>query len=166
MTKPGRPYSEPNRELFTAICNAMQLGSSLRQACLAANVSKSTILEWVNKSAENIPGYEGLLDQYSRARDMILNNYEDDIHELSDVTDFNKPMIEPADRRTAIEAKKWLLSKLVPKKYGDRIVNEVVGANGGPLQVEDVSKSLSTEDLAAIRGILQKNANTDPKADK
>ena len=38
-----------------------------------------------------------------------------------------------------IEARKWLLGKLKPKKYGRKVTNELVGANGGPVQYSDMT---------------------------
>mgnify|MGYP000426269079 FL=1 len=37
--------------------------------------------------------------------------------------------------RLRVDARKWLLSKMVPKKYGDKLVQEHTGANGGAIQV-------------------------------
>jgi hypothetical protein len=34
--------------------------------------------------------------------------------------------------RLRVDARKWLLSKLLPKQYGDRV--EVTGKDGGPLE--------------------------------
>ncbi|HCE6991259.1 TPA: hypothetical protein NOV39_001187 [Pseudomonas aeruginosa] len=35
-----------------------------------------------------------------------------------------------------VDARKWLASKMAPKKYGDRITNEHTGANGGAIEVK------------------------------
>jgi len=36
--------------------------------------------------------------------------------------------------RLMIEARKWLASKLAPKKYGEKIAAEVSGPDSGPIQ--------------------------------
>jgi hypothetical protein len=36
--------------------------------------------------------------------------------------------------RLRVDARKWLLSKLAPKKYGDKVTQEHTGPNGGPAQ--------------------------------
>jgi hypothetical protein len=36
--------------------------------------------------------------------------------------------------RLAVEAIKWYLCKLAPKKYGDKVSTEVSGPDGGPVQ--------------------------------
>ena len=35
-----------------------------------------------------------------------------------------------------VDALKWLLAKLHPKRYGDRVQQEITGAEGGPLVVK------------------------------
>ena len=37
--------------------------------------------------------------------------------------------------RLRVDARKWLLSKLAPKKYGDKLTQEHTGANGGAIEV-------------------------------
>lgn len=37
--------------------------------------------------------------------------------------------------RLRVDARKWLLSKMAPKKYGDKVTQEHTGANGGAIQV-------------------------------
>ena len=34
-----------------------------------------------------------------------------------------------------VESRKWLLAKLMPKKYGDKVSQEVSGADGGPIRI-------------------------------
>jgi hypothetical protein len=38
--------------------------------------------------------------------------------------------------RLRVDARKWLLAKMLPKKYGDKIQQEVSGPDGEPLVVE------------------------------
>ncbi|MBX8785491.1 hypothetical protein HBA94_17175 [Ochrobactrum sp. GRS2] len=34
-----------------------------------------------------------------------------------------------------IDTRKWLMSKMAPKKYGDKVMNEHSGPDGGPIPV-------------------------------
>jgi hypothetical protein len=36
--------------------------------------------------------------------------------------------------RLKVDTRKWLLSKLQPKKYGDKLDMNVAGKDGGPIQ--------------------------------
>jgi terminase small subunit-like protein len=74
--------------------------------------------------------------------------------------------------RVRLAALQWRASKLSPRKYSDRRVNEVVGANGGPVAVEhqpakadlSVLTPQEREDLKRIlmRLKMQTNAGTLP----
>ena len=37
-------------------------------------------------------------------------------------------------QRNRIDTRKWLLSKLAPKKYGDKVQTELTGADGGAIE--------------------------------
>ena len=39
-------------------------------------------------------------------------------------------------RRLQVDTRKWLLAKLMPHRFGDRVETQVTGSNGGPIQVE------------------------------
>lgn len=57
-----------------------------------------------------------------------------------------------ARSRLRVEARKRLVSKLLPKVYGDRVTTEVTGAEGGPVQVEDGSTAKLAALLAKVKG--------------
>lgn len=40
--------------------------------------------------------------------------------------------------RLRIWARQWHAAKLAPKKYGDRVVSQIVGPNDGPVQTQEV----------------------------
>ncbi|MCZ4321442.1 hypothetical protein O4H56_05250 [Pseudomonas anguilliseptica] len=40
-----------------------------------------------------------------------------------------------ARNRLRVDARKWLASKMAPKKYGDKLQTELTGANGGAIAV-------------------------------
>jgi len=42
-----------------------------------------------------------------------------------------------ARSRLRIDARKWLASKLAPKKYGDKIDATLSGPDGGPIKTEN-----------------------------
>jgi hypothetical protein len=44
-----------------------------------------------------------------------------------------------ARSKLRVDTRKWLLAKCLPKIYGDRVVNEVVGRDGGPIETKDTS---------------------------
>jgi hypothetical protein len=39
-------------------------------------------------------------------------------------------------RRLQVDTRKWLLSKALPKIYGDKLTAEVTGKDGGPIETD------------------------------
>lgn len=52
-------------------------------------------------------------------------------------------------RTLKVDARKWLLSKLMPHRFGERV--EHTGAGGGPVQVEHSLSAKMLDNLAALR---------------
>jgi hypothetical protein len=50
--------------------------------------------------------------------------------------------------RVRIDTRKWMLSKMLPKVYGDKTEVALTGANGGPVQSET---KLSVDPIEAAR---------------
>ena len=64
-----------------------------------------------------------------------------------------------ARNRLRIDTRKWILSKMLPKVYGDKLIQEVTGANGGPIALANVNfKTLSDNELEAMQKMLAKAA--------
>ena len=72
----------------------------------------------------------GLASRYARARNIGLDALAEQIVEIAsdDKRDANS-------RRVEVDARKWLLSKLRPDKYGDSTRTELSGVAGGPVSV-------------------------------
>jgi len=96
--------------------------------------SDSLVRLWV------IENREGFAPQYARAKDMGLDALAEEIIEISNtpvegtrtkdnvltgVTVETGDMIE--HRRLQVDARKWYLSKLAPKRYGDKLEVEHKG---------------------------------------
>ena len=75
---------------------------------------------------------EDFSPQYARAREIGYRAMEDGILEIADDKEGD---VQRA--RLQIDARKWLMSKALPKVYGDKVALEHTGANGGPIQTED-----------------------------
>jgi len=80
---------------------------NLTKACRDTGVSKTTFLRWCDADAANA-------DRYARAREAGLDAEADRaIDEALEAKDAGLG-------RLALDARKWYLSKLMPKKYGDK----------------------------------------------
>jgi hypothetical protein len=105
----GRP-SEFTPELGTAICERLASGESLRAICKPADMpGESTVRGWV------VEDREGFSAQYTRSRDLGLDCVADEVIEIADEAD------DAAKGRLRFDARRWYLSKLAPKRYGDKL---------------------------------------------
>ena len=128
MSELGRPtlYTP---ELAETICQRLAEGESLRHICKADDFpDHSTVTQWV------VQDREGFSNQYARARQAQALLWADEIVSIAD----NKEPTEIHQRsRLRVDTRKWLLSKVLPKVYGDKVL---IGGDGGdPIKIEDVN---------------------------
>lgn len=113
-------------EKAEAILFYMREGKSLRQACEICQVHKTTFLRWVDD-------VEGLADQYTRAREDMLDAQAEELESIGDEAARAETAVQVAGLRLKADNRKWLLSKLAPKKYGDKL--ELSGDQKNPLRM-------------------------------
>lgn len=121
------------------ICDALAGGSSLRKAAEAEGMSHATVLLWVREHSH-------FADQYARAREAGYALLADELIQIADdgkndtYTDDDGNVRTDQDvvsrSRLRLDTRKWLLSKMLPKVYGDKLTQEHTGPNGGPIQAE------------------------------
>ena len=125
-----RPLA-PTPELIAEILGRIAEGESLRRIC--KDETSPSIVRFYQWLADD----EALQKQYAQARDEQADTYADEITEISDDEAI------PADsRRIRIDARKWIACKLKPKKYGDKLVAEHSGPNGGAIPFETVVRKV------------------------
>ncbi len=111
--KMGRPtiYTE---ELCLEICKRIANGESLRSVCRDDNMPhRTTIHEWLlDKNKQDF------IDQYERAVNARTENMFD---ELVDIADDKGEDADVQRDRLRVDTRKWYLSKVMPKKYGDKL---------------------------------------------
>lgn len=115
----GRP-SDYTPELASKICKQIALGKSLRSICREDDMPDiSTIYDW-------FPLHEQFTKQYEKAcQDRVEAQYEDltEINEeaiqYAKTNDFNVQAVMTAYKLKA-DNMKWSMSKMKPKKYGDK----------------------------------------------
>lgn len=119
----GRP-SAYTEEQALAICERLSCGESLAQICRDENMPHaSTVYKWLNKQPL-------FVEMYTRAREAQVEPHLEAMFEIAD-----DPTIDPADKRVRIDVRKWAMSKLAPRKYGDKLDLAHTGPDGGPVQV-------------------------------
>jgi hypothetical protein len=130
---PKRAYHrEPiySDAVMDEILRRISHGETLTKAC-ASNPdfpAPSTVIDWVHENRAN------MAERYARARDRQLERWADEVVDKADAAITNPDTAQAV--RLALDSRKWLLSKLKPAVYGDRLEARVTGKDGGPLQVE------------------------------
>lgn len=116
----GRPSKFTN-EIADLICEKIATSTnSLKTICLDESLpSVATVLRWLREDKN------GFQSQYVRAREQQADMMADEILEISDHsqedhTPFTGANVVQRDK-LRIEARKWVASKLKPKKYGDKL---------------------------------------------
>jgi len=133
-------------ELGNEICARLADGESLRGILQGDEMpNKSTVMRWLFSDKEELKDF---CDQYARAREMQAELMADEMMDIADdgtndwMTRRNKDGSEyevvdnEAIQRSKlrIDARKWVASKLLPKKYGERTRHEHTGPGGGPME--------------------------------
>ena len=127
--KPTKPGSEDRAKVSALVLQGMRSGLSAFKACKAAGVNQSTFNDWLNADA-------ALAADYARAREDLLEMMASDLLDIADrpvgsTESGGTDSGAVADKKVQIDTRKWLLSKLAPKKYGDKL--ELSGDPANPL---------------------------------
>ena len=129
------PKAEKQQKI-TKVLSGMRNGLSLRQSSENANVKAQTFLDWVDKDQE-------LSGQYARARSDMIDKIADDILKIADeeLIPTGEGKVDSAmvqKQRLRVDTRKWLLSKLAPKKYGDKL--ELSGDEQAPVSIQRIER--------------------------
>jgi hypothetical protein len=79
-----------------------------------------------------IEDHRGFAAIYAGARDQQYRRWAEEILIISD-----DATLDPNDRRVRVDARKWLLSKLLPKQYGDKIEVNATISKRDPVELTD-----------------------------
>jgi hypothetical protein len=150
------PYSpEVAEEILTRLAD----GETLRAICKSDHLpSDREVRRWGRDEPD------GFAKDYRVARDLGLESWADQIIEeafdssedrLGTDKKTGRPIWDNENvqrSRLKVDSLKWLLSKLRPERYGDKIA--VTGAGDGPLQIEEINRLSPTERSQRILTIL------------
>jgi hypothetical protein len=141
----GRP-SDFTQEIADSICEQIADGLSLRSICEAENMpNKATVFRWLAAKAD-------FRDQYAYAREAQAETLADELTDIADdgTNDWMERKGEEGQSlgwtengeaiqrsRLRVDTRKWIASKLKPKKYGDKLA---VGGDGDAPPIQTVSE--------------------------
>lgn len=144
-------------EIIESILSSLEDGKGLATVCRELSFPRKTFLDWVDKDAE-------LSNRYERARARAADVIFEEILGIADdgtndktVDDDGREVVnyDHIQRsKLRVDARKWVLAKMLPKKFGDRL------ELGGTLKtVPDVDLSRATdEELEQLERIQERIA--------
>jgi len=134
------------RDLADTICGRMTEGESLRAICRDPGMpSEGAVRGWAVRDVD------GFGERYRAARLLLLEAWADQIVDIADEAD-----LDPRDRQIRVHTRQWLMSKLAPRRYGDRLLHS--GDPENPLRVmhQQVSlENLTDDQLEALDNFTQ-----------
>lgn len=133
------PYSDTVRQ---AVLVEIRKGLSLRAISEQHGMPKPpTVIDWVKED----PAYA---EQYARAKEIQAHLMAEEILSIADDgtndTYLNKKGDEVVNEdvisrsRLRVDSRKWLLSKMLPKVYGEKLELNAKVKSSGPIVIEHV----------------------------
>lgn len=130
MAQRGRP-SKYNKKLANTICKRIAAGESLLRICRDDGMPhRATVHDWLFDER-----YKAFHDNYERAVNTRAENMFDELEEIADDgsndymekeredgrvdTVFNAEHVQRS--RLRVDVRKWYLSKIMPKKFGEKV---------------------------------------------
>lgn len=143
MAKIGRP-TKYSQDVVENICVAIAEGKPLTKICRADDMpSVATVYRWLVENKQ-------FQEMYARAREDQADTMADEIAAIADETPELEPVLDKDGnviemrlhsayvqwQKNRVDARKWVASKLKPRKYGDRQI--LAGDKDAPLEVNGV----------------------------
>lgn len=129
-------------DVAAKVLKAMSEGRSLRAVCKEIGYDASVVRQWV------LDDVSGFASHYARARVLQVEALADELREVADDGTNDWMTIKRGDTEVEVENKevvnrsrlridtlKWIMSKIAPKNYGDKVQQEITGADGGPVAI-------------------------------
>lgn len=142
-------------EVIAAILSLVDDGKSLRSACKEIDFERKTFEGWIAADPE-------LSSQYERARNNRAEKIFEEMLLIADTPQIGTvetakewgTEVKTADmiehRRLQVDTRKWMLGKMAPKKYGDRVELEHSG------EIKRPANETEAEILAKLDKFLPK----------
>ncbi len=134
-------------DIADRICIMLSDGRTITSICSDSDMpSLDTVYGWLQR----LPSFS---ESYARAREAQQDTFAGQIIDIADTDD------DPQRARNRIDARKWHAAKTAPRKYGDRVIQEITGADGGPIAIATLQvqmRGLNDEELLIMQQLLLK----------
>jgi hypothetical protein len=123
-----RPHIRPKApklrtpENAQRICELTAEGNTLRHVARTLGVDHSAIIQWLNE--DEAKGGTVIAHQYARATAAKWRVIADELLDVADDRSYMGRTDAAAvvtQQRLAVDTRKWLLSKMLPKTFGDKV---------------------------------------------
>jgi len=122
MGKRG-PESTYTKAIGRQLCDLVSEGTSLNAACIELDLPRRRVRNWLVR-------YPSFGAEMAVAQQMHWDQMAEDVVDIIDRCD-GSSQAEVTKARAASDARKWVLSKVRPAQYGDRL--QVAGDADSPL---------------------------------
>jgi len=134
--------SAERAQMAQQVFDRMRSGLSALKACKDVGLNQSTFNDWMNAD-------KALSAEYARAREELQDLIADEVLDIADsppgLTEHGSvDSGSVADKRLRVDSRKWYLSKVAPKKYGDKVT--LAGDADNPLTVEKIQRVIISAD--------------------
>ncbi len=104
-------------EVAADICSQLADGESLRKVCERPGMpAKATVFRWLAQ-------HEEFRDQYAKATETRADAIFEEMFDIADSVAEEAAAVGKA--RLRIDTRKWALARMNPKKYGDKVSQEI-----------------------------------------
>ena len=141
-------HSTYTREVDDDLCQWLSEGKTLREFCrLDGSPNWRTVYDWMEADTEFAArfarareiGADAIAEQALNIADTPMQGMRSEESE-SGVKKVYEDML--GHRKLQVETRLKLLAKWFPKRYGDRVTNQLEGADGGPILLTSVDGRL------------------------
>lgn len=148
-------YSEKEvTEVFNTICDELEKGFSLRSILRRENMPSSrTFFKWIDEDTNKVKQYERSVELRSELLfDEIIEIADKQGEDVGEDEQGNKVINHNIVQRNRlqIDARKWALSKMLPKKFGDKLdvssLGEKINTNISILNIDPFTEEDGTND--------------------
>lgn len=123
----GRPTKYTD-EIIKEFCRRISIGRSVHSVCRDEDMpSRETFYKSIREN-------DYLSDQYREALKLREDYHFDEMLEIADMVEDDGVKIQKA--KLMIDTRKWVLSRMNPKKYGDRIDGELDSEDTKPKSIK------------------------------
>lgn len=149
MTEETKLTSSPTArfedDIVVELLKRTEAGEPLLRICADPKMpGRRSVYEWIENDAE-------FSAQFHDARKRGIHALAEQCLDIADEP--SKDAVAATDKRIRIDTRLRLAGKWLPSIYGDKVLNEHTGKDGGPIETRDLSK-LSDDKLATLEAIL------------